>query len=218
MQADRRHTRHARARLGHPRLCICAEDRSIWRISPSFTTIDMRGAFMKIDSVVQTPIDEETWTSLYPAVGSLVLNWAHLESVLEKWVATIYHYADGKSIDVRIRRAYLEKVKYLRKCFDRLNVLEPNKSAAIEYLNEADRLSNIRFIVTHGAVSNFYPSTSRVEFTRLDVDKIRSIHTVKIDQLSVSDILSAGHASMQLCRNAVMLGHTMLSRLSGDQG
>jgi hypothetical protein len=210
--------RHARACPGHPRRRLYQNDKPIWRIPSGFTTIDGRGAFMEIESVDQTPIDGETWTSLYPAVGSLILNWAHLESVLEKWVATIYYFADGKSIDARIPRMYSDKVKFLRKCFERLGLLETYKSAALGYLDEADRLSKIRFIVTHGAVSNFYPSTGNVEFTRLDVDKIRSIHTVKLDQLSVSDILSAGHSSMQLCRNAVMLGHTMLSRLSGDQG
>ncbi|CAM9919129.1 unnamed protein product, partial [Phaeothamnion confervicola] len=154
---------------------------------------------------------------LYPAIGALILNWALIESVLEKWVATIYHCADGKSIDAEIPRMYSPKVKFLRRCFNRLNALESFKPKAIEYLDEADRLAEIKSIVTHGAVSSFDPKSEKIEFTRLDVDRQRSIHTVRSNQLSVTDIMNAGNAGILLCQNVVTLGHSMLSSLSGDQ-
>lgn len=160
--------------------------------------------------MAQTPIPQDIYNALYPAVGSLILNWALFESSIEKWVAIIYHNGGGKWIERKIPRMYSPKVKFLQKCFTERSELAPFKDQGNNLLDRAEPLSKVRFTVTHGAISDWDAKNNKVEFVRLDLDNSRSIHTIKPEWLSVQDVLDAGFGSIRLARDSLSFCNDLL--------
>ena len=166
-------------------------------------------------TAMQTEIPGEILESLYPAIGALILNWALLESVIEKWVAVIYHEANGIVIRRKLPRMWGQKVKFIRQCFDELPVLSPWKDWGLSYLDRAEALVTVRHTVTHGALAGYDRSKNALLFIRLDLDQEKKIHVSFEEYLSIPNILNAGTESTELCHSSALLCRHMLDTLAG---
>jgi hypothetical protein len=126
--------------------------------------------------MVKTPIPSSAFPPLNMAVGQLVVNWATLESMIQKIIAAIYHQAGGKHADRSIPVAFKRQRRFLRRCFRSIAGLAPFADEGSAILDAMADLIFIRNAVVHGAVCGFEPNTGRYTFLRLDVVDGDTVH------------------------------------------
>src|SRR5579885_1178054 len=102
---------------------------------------------------MERPVSAQEMPDIFSAVGNFVVNWAVLEHLLDSMGAVIFHLAGGKAVNHQMQRNLSRKIAFLRRCFKSLGALQPFADEAIEFIAEADRLSDTRHFVVHGIPS-----------------------------------------------------------------
>ena len=149
------------------------------------------------------PLPDDLFPPLSMSVGQLVLSWSFVENSLDQWVAIIYQGVGGKQIEREIPRALKRKIKFLRRCFKNIALLEPFAEEAIELLGQAKDVSDIRHIVVHGYISKYDSNTQTVTFVKLDARK--DIHRINETPLTFDQLLEAGGKCLDLSLNCAKL-------------
>lgn len=114
--------------------------------------------------------------ALYQPVGELVLNWSVWDSMIVKIVALVFQSTGGKHQEPKIPFEFKRRIKFLRRCVNRIDALKPFAPEMAAILTNAKILSKIRDSIVHGALSKFDPETGRYEFVKLDILKNENIH------------------------------------------
>ncbi len=87
----------------------------------------LSGFFVMTDGTYTTPVEDEF---LFSSIGRLkmhLLGWCH-EFALDAIILIIHHRVGGKSIEQEMPWSLSRKVKYIRKCFSKLDPLKPKCS------------------------------------------------------------------------------------------
>jgi hypothetical protein len=99
---------------------------------------------------------DENLNPLYCAIGKVVCAWASIESFLDFLVLLIFHQFKGKEFAYKqeIPRSLDNKLKYLIKAFNRIELLVPLKDTSMPILECISILSVKRHILIHGVLTN----------------------------------------------------------------
>jgi hypothetical protein len=162
-------------------------------------------------------IPDEIYRALFPSVGSLVICWSLLEQSVESWVALIYHAPGGNVGYKKIPFMLNAKLTFLRERFTDLAALQSFSQEGLRLLNEVERLSKIRDILVHGAISDFDEATGRLKFVRLGIDKADNMHQAKDDHLTLHEILEAGNAIVDVNAATLEFGSRLMGHLSAPR-
>lgn len=112
--------------------------------------------------------DIRDFQSLCTAIGFVEVNWALFEQSLDGIVLTAYRDFGGAALDKELPRAYSRKVKFLKKAFSKIAVLNPLKPEASEILRHSDELSKTRHDLTHGVVTHVQAVDGTYTFSKID--------------------------------------------------
>lgn len=132
------------------------------------------------------------------AVGYLVINWAMVETYLDYNMAIIFHAAGGRSVEAKMGKALNQKIKFLRRSYRRLALLEPFAAEALPLIDRASRLSDTRHIVCHGVISKFDDQGEMFMFRRLNLADGFTMHTSKAVWIAGKQIHDDGVECEQL--------------------
>lgn len=112
--------------------------------------------------------DADDFQALCAAIGFVEVNWALFEQSLDCIVLTAYRDLGGNAIQKDLPRSYSSKVKFLKKAFSKVAVLNPLKVEATEILNRSDELSKTRHDLMHGVVMHVEAVDGRYTFSKID--------------------------------------------------
>jgi hypothetical protein len=127
-----------------------------------------------------TPADE----FLFASIGRLTIAWAFIEIALDHMVFIIHHHIGGKDIEREMPWSLSRKVRYLRKCFNKLAPLAPYRDGAIALLGEVTQLSVMRQDIIHGVTTDHPEGATQIKMLRL----IRGGDTYEHREISVSSL------------------------------
>jgi hypothetical protein len=155
--------------------------------------------------VAEIPISNSAFPPLYMAVGELVVNWATLESMVQKIIAAIYQMAGGKHADRRLQVAFKRQRKFLGLCFRSIAGLAPFADEGSAILDAMADLAFIRNTVVHGAVCGFEPKTGHYTFLRLDVVDGGTVHEANTVPTTLLDLRGAVIDTQALTKRATVI-------------
>jgi hypothetical protein len=88
----------------------------------------------------------------FAAVGRLTVAWALLESPIDAMVHIIHQRVGGHDIEREPPWGISKKLKFLRRCFRRIERLRPKTDEAIKLLLAIGPVADIRHDIIHGTV------------------------------------------------------------------
>jgi hypothetical protein len=145
---------------------------------------------------------EEEW--LYAAIGRLTISWAHVEAGLDYIVGTI-HDIGGKNIEPEMPWALVRKIKYIRKCFQRIDALAEFQALGLPLLNRITDASDARHDIIHGSITEHIEGTDTAKmmrFLRLKTGREMKFFTVRsLDVMrEATNAAKLGNESLNLAR------------------
>lgn len=110
-----------------------------------------------------TPADERMFSS----IGRLVVAWSGAETAIDFLVLFLHHNVGGRTIEREMPWALSRKVRYLRKCFNKLTPLAPHRDHALPLLDEVTALSEMRQDIIHGYVADHAEGSDQIKIVRI---------------------------------------------------
>ena len=162
---------------------------------------------------MQDEFPPEIIEPLCGAIGHMVLSWASVEACLDYNTAIIFQAAGGKHLDDQIPQALGRKLKFLRRCFSRLPMLEPFADEAHLYFEEAKRLSNTRNLVVHGVASKYDNTNKCFQFTMFELVDGRTMHKANQLWVPVRKILDEAIDCQELSRRLINFTNRLLQAI-----
>jgi hypothetical protein len=150
---------------------------------------------------------------LYTAVGHIVVNWAFVEQSLDMWIAIIYQTSDDRCIEDVIPMALGRKIRFLRKCFNRMHVLANFRAEALDYIAKAKELSDTRHFIIHDTISKYNPTDHTFTFVKLDVVDGGTFHQLSKLVIMGQKLLDDGIRCQILTSDMLKLGERLESHL-----
>ena len=146
---------------------------------------------------------------LYTAVGHMIVNWSFVEAALNTWIATIYHSAGGKHIEPQIPSAFGRKAEFLRRCFSHIASLSSFADSATELIDRSLQLADTRHTVVHGVYSAYDAETLTLTFTKLYVNKRRTMQKANEVKITAEKLMQDGQRCTELAHEMLKLSHSL---------
>ncbi len=161
-------------------------------------------------------VPQEVVPPLCAAIGELVVNWAMVESAMGFWIAVIYQMAGGKRLEHKIPQPLAQRMRFLRRCFNQISVLEPFADEGRTLLDRLGAIIEIRHMVVHGTVSHYAQDTHDLLFVRIDLDKTKTMQVINELQIPIAKILDDSGKVMVIAAESLQFAHRLLDALVPD--
>jgi hypothetical protein len=141
----------------------------------------------------------------------IVTNWSFVENALDHWTAIVFHDFNGASIEKEMPRMFGRKVKFLSKCFRRIEALSPFKEDAMKVIRRCCELSDMRHFVVHGVLSGFDADDNETfVFRKIDVSEDKKEHVLGEMRLPGDHLVIAGTELIQMAAFAQKVSARLL--------
>lgn len=143
-------------------------------------------------------LNDNDWTELSHAIGSVVVFWNMVEHPLDYLVAIFYHIFDARSLmkkfNNEVPKAFNNKTELLKKCFNQINQLLPFKNEGLFLLDHAIQLADKRNDMIHMILMGKAPDNSYM-FNKIDY---KEKHHSRQLSYSIPQILDFGKEILNL--------------------
>lgn len=164
----------------------------------------------------QPSVPEDVMPSLFANVGMIVMSWSFIENSLDAWTAIAFHDCNGVSIERELPRQFDRKVRFLRKCFNRLPELAPWKDECLRFLGRAKELAEIRHYMVHGTLSDFDEKNDEsFTFQKIDLDENKTQHLFGSLTIPGAQLISAAEELSDMASQGVGLSNSILNAMEG---
>lgn len=147
----------------------------------------------------------------FAAIGWLTMAWAFIDNGLD-FLSIAIHKSGGREIKSEAPWSLERKIKYLRRCFGRLSILEPYRERAFSILNRVKVASETRHDIIHGTISSASFDNNQVKMTRLLRGKTG--RTVKPITLSVPKVYASANDALEIGEQLLTLATEVWDVLS----
>jgi hypothetical protein len=110
-----------------------------------------------------TPADE----ALFAAIGRLTISWAHLEAGLDYSIILLHKELGGDKIEPEMPWALKRKLKYIRKCFTKIDQFKQDRETVCGLISDIDAASELRHDIIHGVATSHPEGATSVGMVRL---------------------------------------------------
>jgi len=151
-----------------------------------------------------TPADE----LLFASIGRLTISWALIESTLDGIITIIHHRGGGKTIEAEMPWMLKRKVKYIRKCFLRLDALKPFSEHVPQLMTDIVAASEMRQNIIHGVATEMPEGTAQLKMARL----VRGgeFYEQKHFEVTATEILTSAVEANRLAARCLNLGISLI--------
>jgi hypothetical protein len=158
-----------------------------------------------------TPADE----LLFASIGRLTISWALLESCLDGIITIIHHRVGGKTVESDMPWMLKRKVKYIRKCFSRLDALKPYLEPVPQLMTDIIAASEMRQNIIHGVAIEMPEGTAQLKIARL----IRGgeFYEQKHFEIPAKDILESAVEASRLGARSITLARALIAAFGIDK-
>ena len=143
--------------------------------------------------------------ALCVSVGHVVVNWGLFESSLNQCTAVIYQGAREHHVEKQLPWGYTRKKRFLRHCFNNIEILKPLKEEGIAILDKSVPIGRIRDHVVHGQLSDYQPETQTIIFAVMDRDPKADINTLEFVRYTFRQLLDCGSECQNLSLESAKL-------------
>lgn len=165
----------------------------------------------------QPSVPEKVMPSLFANVGMIVMNWSFVENSLDAWTAIAFQDCNGSSIERELPRQFDRKMRFLRKCFNRLPELTPWKNEALAYLDRAKALSVVRHYVVHGVLWDFDSANNEsFTFQKIDLDENKTQHMLGSLTIAGEDLIASANELLGMASQGQKITHFMLNAFEAE--
>jgi hypothetical protein len=135
-------------------------------------------------------LDADEFRAFCAAIGWVEINWAMMESQLDRWTQLIYLGLDGKAFAKQIPMGFARKSQFLRKSFTKIQRLSKFKPRALDILNRADSLAGTRHDLTHAVITSVTAVNGKfpMENRRVNHDGTHTVKNVHFDARAFPDL------------------------------
>jgi hypothetical protein len=160
---------------------------------------------------VKESIPEEVLPALFGAIGMIVTNWSFVENSLDHWTALTFHDFGGSDIEAEMPRMFGRKVKFLSKCFKRIEKLAPYRDDAAKVLSRIVELSDLRHYIVHGVLSGFdAENEATFLYRKIDVSDDKKIHVLGEMHIPGQHLIMAGTELINMANFAQQLSARLI--------
>lgn len=104
---------------------------------------------------------------VYSAIGRMAISWAIIELSLDCLISMIHHNIGGKDVEPDLPWALQRKLKYIRKCFKKLDRLAPFKDDIDNLMADIAIASEDRHNIIHGVATKSPEGQTELQMIRL---------------------------------------------------
>lgn len=152
------------------------------------------------------------------AIGWIAHNWAVVEQNFEMCIALIYHDLGGKTVvDKQLPLPWNQKVKFLRRAFERIPELARYAAEALPLIDQADAIAEDRNDLIHGVLTKLRVIDGKWGFHIFDYDrsdKTTHWHVLRQFKFGISEFQALDKKLVPLSGAVARFG----SRLLNDIG
>lgn len=151
-------------------------------------------------------------------VGFIVVGWSFLELHLAMWTAIIHADAGGSEIESELPRMSKRRIRYLRKCFNRIPALTPARIMALDLLDRASRLQHVRDFAVHGTMADYDPEgDEHITFKKIDVGDDKQHHVTDSLSMPGAAWVKAGADLTDMAKEAESITLLLLNTLRSEK-
>lgn len=165
----------------------------------------------------QRKVPGEALDPLCSAIGHIVINWSHIETALNAWLAIIYHSPEGKQLASELPHEMKRKLRFLRKAFRDIDRLQAYAAEALEHLRAVRRLSNVRHFLIHGSPTHYDAVDNGFIFVRVDRDDAKTMHQLKELRITAVKLLDHSRECLTLSSAMLDMAKRLLEPLIGKK-
>jgi hypothetical protein len=158
-----------------------------------------------------SPADE----MLFASIGRLTISWAIIEGSLDVIVSIIHHRIGGKAIEPEMPWALKRKLKYIRRCFSKIEALKSFADPVPNLMTDILSASEMRQNIIHGVATHHPQGASTIKMTRL----IRGgeFYFRKNFQVTTIEILQAAVAANKLSARILAVYNVLLAKFPPEK-
>jgi len=147
---------------------------------------------------------------LFAAVGRLTVTWAHLEFGLDSMIAVIHGLMDGRLYEKQLPKQLSEKLRYIRRAFDRLGIAEADRPRYDKLIDDIEVASTTRHDIIHGFPIHHANDTGEAKLVRLQIGKEKWIEPHREIVITVDSVLEAALVAQSLALKTGNWARTMV--------
>jgi hypothetical protein len=167
--------------------------------------------------MVNDRIPEDVIKSLYSAIGSFMMSWNFLDSVLDCWISVIYQTAGGKHVEAEIPWTFSQKTKFVRRCLKTIDPLHGFKEEGLEILGTVTRIGKgTRHPLAHGALASYNPDGDIFSFTRTILIDNKKMQKITISEIPGSQILDDASECLRLAPAMTAFAYRLMEAFVPD--
>jgi hypothetical protein len=141
---------------------------------------------------------------MFAAIGRLATAWSFLEAGIDYSIMFLHSEFGGNAVEPEIPWSLQRKLKYLKKCFRRIERFKSQANAVAELMDIIRTASVMRHDIIHGFAIGHPEGATQLEMIRLLRDKGGNIPDQKLFTVTIEQILLAA-------QEANMLGHCTIA-------
>lgn len=104
--------------------------------------------------------------AFFAAVGRLALAWGMIDAGLTVLVNVVYTRYEGQKIEDEIPWSLTRKIRFLRRCFSRIEIFKPSAQIFMPILNEVSKASETRHDIIHGILLSIPEAAESTQMAR----------------------------------------------------
>lgn len=150
--------------------------------------------------------------SIQRATGALTMRWGRLELTLNIMIALIYHEIGGRQIEPELPLMFSRRIRFLRRCFLRIEQLAPFRQEAVEVFDLLNHLAAMREHFSHGA----FMGVGDGEFLSLQLNyavfrptPCKTLHRLVEQTLTLGDLIEIGQMADAIAMQASSLADSL---------
>lgn len=158
-------------------------------------------------------IPEDALDPLYRSIGFFMTNWNLVDSLLDTWISVIYQSAGGKHVEKEIPKNFKRKITFLRRCFKRIEKLEPFREEALETVETVNHIGNTtRHVLAHGSLSKWDTDNETYHFRRFQLNEDKTKLKTEVSLVPGRQILEHGAKCAEMMPGMIQLSENLLLR------
>ena len=144
----------------------------------------------------------------------IAVNWSFVENSLDSWAASAFSSYGGNQIEKEMPRQFSRKVKFLRKCFNRLPGLSPFAAHSTAILERATALADTRHYVIHGVLAGFIADEDETfVFRKIDISDDKQSHVLGELRIPGRHLIMAGNELLVMASHAQQISARILNAI-----
>ncbi|WP_156816360.1 hypothetical protein [Oceanibaculum indicum] len=164
----------------------------------------------------EIPLKSDDIEALSKAIGSLIIAWSLIESILDIWQTIINKFPKTNIEMGEMGRLNKYKIKFIRENISKIDDLSSYNDIIIDLLNDIELILKTRNTISHCYPSGLRVSDSTVIFRSLELVEKKTSHRVKDRSMHINKICKDAILSQEIYGKMLKITNEILDKFFPD--